>query len=447
MSDLTPSYEPEAGQVFLEGLPAGAGGEARLVPVTGLDLAFDRADGHLSRAIVDADGADGPGELVAAMLVRLFGREAPGVVRDAAVRPGESRVLSPEPGLCAALSSLARLDAAQATSPVPRSSPWWAAEAAELAERAGLKARARAEARRAVRDLTKARGHQTFPAQASRTALAVAGIAATDEPEAASQLRESIGRAPAEPVRQWLAAKPLQPDAAGLDVAAEVERLEKDQVKLPGLQWVLDPGLVPEGLFQPGLSPHSDLVIRHEGGADRIVVEALLAPGAECAALGRCQARLVDPAVRRVLAHASFTESGSRVKAELQLPFPLDELLQTWIEVVEGEDRPVRSAKGHRIRRALRWADAALRAERGPAGLAPRSAGGDWAALAAVAWEQCRRDWESAGDTDRAFLAARRLAALDPRTRPPKAPSTTAARLASRAPLPGPNYLAELLGE
>ena len=37
MSDLTPSYEPEAGQVILEGLPAGAGGEARLVPVAGLE--------------------------------------------------------------------------------------------------------------------------------------------------------------------------------------------------------------------------------------------------------------------------------------------------------------------------------------------------------------------------------------------------------------------------
>lgn len=66
------------------------------------------------------------------MLVRLFGQQAPGVVRDAAAQPGELRVLSPEPGLCAALSGLARLDAAQATSPVPRSSPWWAAEAAEL---------------------------------------------------------------------------------------------------------------------------------------------------------------------------------------------------------------------------------------------------------------------------------------------------------------------------
>jgi len=447
MSDLTPSYEPETGQVILEGLPAGAGGEARLVPVQGLDLAFDRADGHLSRVIVDAGGADDASEPAAAMLVRLFGREAPGAVRAAASRPGESRVLSPEPGLCAVLSSLARLDAAQATSPAPRNSPWWAAEAAELAERAGLPARARAEARQAVRALTRARGHRTIPAEASRTALAVAGIAAADEPEAARELRESIGGAPAEPLRQWLAARPLPPDAAGLDVAAEVERLEKDRVRLPGLQWVLDPGLVPGGLFQPGLSPHSDLFIRHEGGADRVVVEALLAPGAKCSGLGRCQARLVDPTVRRVLARASFAGPGSRVKAELPLPFPLDELLQTWIEVVEGEDRPVRSAKGHRIRRALRWADAALRAERGPAGLAPRSTGEDWAALAAVAWEQCRHDWESAGDTDRAFLAARRLAALDARTYLPRAPSTAAARLASRAPLAEPTYLAEVLGE
>ena len=444
MSDLAPSYEPEAGQVILEGLPAGAGGEARLVPVAGLDLAFDRADGHLSCVIVDADQAGEPDEPAVAMLVGLFGQDAPGVVRDAASRPGQSRVLSPEPGLCAALSSLARLDAARVTSPVPRSSPWWAAEAAELAERAGLPARARAEARLAVRGLTKDRRHRTIPAEAHRTALAVAGIAAADEPEAASQVRESIGRAPAEPPGPRQAARP-QPGAAGLDVGAEVERLEKDQVLLPGLQWVLDPSLVPDGLFRPGLSPHSDLVIRYEGGTARVVVEASLAPGADCAALGRCQARLVDPAGRRVLAQAGFAAAGARVKAELS--FPLDELSETWIEVVQGTLRPVRSVKGHRIRRALRWADVALRAERGPAGLAPRSTGKDWAALAAVAWEQCRRDWESAGDTDRAFLAARRLAALDARPCLPDPPSATAARLASRVPLARPAYWAEVLGE
>ena len=88
---------------------------------------------------------------------------------------------------------------------------------------------------------------------------------------------------------------------------------------------------------------------------------------------------------------------SDRVRAELQLPFPLDELPESWIEVVQDKLWPVRSAKGHRIRRALRWADAALRAERAPAGLAPHAAHEDWAALAATAWERCRRDWEAAG--------------------------------------------------
>ena len=98
--------------------------------------------------------------------------------------------------------------------------------------------------------------------------------------------------------------------------------------------------------------------------------------------LGRCVARLVDPSVRRVLAQAAFTavddaaEPGApaRVLAELRLTFPLDEVQDGWIEVVADKHWPVRSAKGHRIRRALRWADTALRAERAPAGLAPHSA-------------------------------------------------------------------------
>ena len=52
--NLTPIFERETGQVILEGLPAGVAGEAPLVPVPGLDLAFDRADGRLCRAVVDA---------------------------------------------------------------------------------------------------------------------------------------------------------------------------------------------------------------------------------------------------------------------------------------------------------------------------------------------------------------------------------------------------------
>ena len=56
MNDLTPSFERETGQVILEGLPAGVAGEAPLIPVPGLDLAFDRADGRLCRVVVDAAG-------------------------------------------------------------------------------------------------------------------------------------------------------------------------------------------------------------------------------------------------------------------------------------------------------------------------------------------------------------------------------------------------------
>ena len=429
--NLTPSFERETGQVILEGLPAGVAGEAPLVAVPGLDLAFDRADGRLCRVVVDAAGADGSiavGEQVAAMLTRLFGPEAPDVVSGTAAEPAGTsagaRVLSPEPGLTGTLSSLARLDAARATSPVPPGSPWWAAEAAELAERAGLPVRARGEANQALaRLLGQLDGIDTavLPEQAAQAALAVAAIAAADEPAAATRLREAIGGRPGpRPV-----APPPVPE---FDVAAEVESLEKDGVRLARLQWMLDPELAPEGLFRPGLSPYSDLSVRYDGAQGQVVVEALLAPGADCGALSRCLARLVDPSVRRVLAQAAFTKAApDRVQAELQLKFPLDELQESWLEVVQDKLWPVRSAKGHRIRRALRWADAALRAERAPAGLAPHSAHDDWTALAAAAWDRCRRDWEAAGDADRAGQAARRQAVPQP-------------------PADGPAYLAEVLG-
>jgi hypothetical protein len=135
--------------------------------------------------------------------------------------------------------------------------------------------------------------------------------------------------------------------------------------------------------------------------------------------------------------------TDSQARAELVLPVPLDELQETWIDIVQDRLRPVRSVKGHRIRRALRWADAALRAERSPAGVAPQSTREDWTALAMIAWERCRRDWDLAGDADRGFLAARRLAAFDPSRYVPKAPSPTAAEIADQAPVQGPAYLAE----
>ena len=53
---LTSSFERETGQVIFEGIPAGVAGEAPLIPVPGLDLAFDRADGRLCRVVADTAG-------------------------------------------------------------------------------------------------------------------------------------------------------------------------------------------------------------------------------------------------------------------------------------------------------------------------------------------------------------------------------------------------------
>lgn len=394
MNDLTLGFERETGQVIGTGLPAGAGGEAFLALLTGLDLAFDRADGRLCRAVVQAVAADGSvtvDKQVAAILIKLFGPAAPALVRDAATSPRqEPRVLSPVPGLADTLSSLARLEAARSTSPVAAGSPGWAAEAAELAVRAGL------------------RGLAGFP---------------TGSRPAGSPL---------------VLVKP---------VAAEVESLRRHRARRAGLQSLLDPGAVPQGVFQLGLSPRSNLVVRRERGPDRLVIEAPLAPGADCGALSGCQARLVDPEIRRILAQAAFTVSGNRARAELRIPFPLGELPECWVEVVRDKLNPVRDSTGYRVRRALRWADAALRAERAPAGLDPTARAADWSALAREAWNRCCLDWAAAGDADRADRAA--LAASrhrDRRRRVDRAPSPTAAEIARQVPRPSPGYFAEEYG-
>jgi len=124
----------------------------------------------------------------------------------------------------------------------------------------------------------------------------------------------------------------------------------------------------------------------------------------------------------------------------------MDELKETWVEVVDDDHRPVQSERSRRIRRALRWADAALRAEQHPTGLAPQFTTGDWAALAADAWEHCAGEWHMAGDADRAYLATRRLAVHRPSVHVPKAPSAVAADLAGRPRLSEPAFLAEALG-
>jgi hypothetical protein len=353
MNHLTPRYEPDAGLVILEGQPAGAAGEAGFTLASGdTDLAFDRYDGHLVRVVagIEAESAAAP------LLDRLFGERAMSSLREAVspAKPSAGGPLTPEPVLSASLSALARLNAFRDTSPVPRHSPWWAAEAAVLAEQAGLHTRA-------VAEVGLLRGGLTL-------------------------------------------LEPDLPTPSGLGVAAEVSDLEKSAVRQPRLHWVLDPGLLPAGLIRPGLSPRSDLRVRHGRDGRELVVEATLAPGADTAGVAQCEVRVVNPASRIVLTRAPLQVSGSKVRAEVRLPVPAYEAGELWVELLRKPrpaepdplERPVMSTTGHHIRRALRWADAALRAERAPKGLAPQSAAADWAALAAIAWQECRSDWAAA---------------------------------------------------
>ena len=442
-SELTPTYDSDTGQVVLKGLPTGAAGGAGLIPVPGIELTFDRADGRLAQVLVDTAQPGWPmtsGEAFPGVLAALFGPQAPATVRAAAAPRRKQQGLRANARLAALWSRLARLETARATSPVP-TSPLWAAEAAQLAEKTGLHDRARAQARLAADGLIELLCPTPVPRALAQAVLAVAGIIERDEPGAASQLRDRAAKLPARPLEQWLAehagTAPGTPEGWSAGTDAE---------QIPGLQWSLDPSLIPEGMFLPGLSPLSDLAVRLADGQDHVIVEAFLAPSVDREALNRCRARLVDPSVRRVLASASFRQCGSRARAELVPPFPIDELKETWVEVVDDAQRPVRSEQLRRMRRALRWADAALRAEQRPRGLAPQFSGQDWAALVATCWERCRYDWEDTGDTDRAFLAARRLAALSPAARAPEPSSAWAADLAARAPLQEPAFLAEAIG-
>src|ERR1700733_6928306 len=99
MTDLTLSLAPETGQVIVQGPPAGAAGAVALVPVPGLELAWGRVAGRLSRVLVDLAGADELvvadeiplDERVAAMLTRLFGASAPAMILSVATAAREER--------------------------------------------------------------------------------------------------------------------------------------------------------------------------------------------------------------------------------------------------------------------------------------------------------------------------------------------------------------------
>ena len=166
----------------------------------------------------------------------------------------------------------------------------------------------------------------------------------------------------------------------------------------------LDPAVVPPAVFRYGLSPDSDLDIRVHDDGSLVSVEAVIAPGAGRSALASCRVRLVDSDARRVLAVSPLCLDGLRARAWLPAPAGPGTL---WVEVVDDERRPVPGTRLRRMRRALRWADTALRAASRPAGLDPGRTDEQWARLAALAWDRCRADWAAAGDAGRAAAAAR----------------------------------------
>jgi hypothetical protein len=331
------SVDWDAAQIMLEGPPAGAGGEASLTPAPGVELVFDRASGCLSRVVVEAGEPLGPvvpGEPAVAYLGRMLGGRVAAAVRQAPYRAVPLVTARVQPAAIAALSRLARLDAARRTSPVPWS-PLWETEASELARKAGW-------------------------AERTGACWCAPAIATAD------------------------------PGRPAADLAAR---------GLPG--WI-DPALVPPGVFRYGLSPDSDLGIRVHRDEPLVTVEVMLASGAGWSPLG--QVRLVDSDERRVLAVSPLRRNGPRARAELPLPAEAGTL---WVEVVDDERRPVQGTRLRRMRRALRWAGAALRAASRPDGLVPGRTDEQWAGLAALAWDRCRADWAAAGDADRAAAAAR----------------------------------------
>lgn len=428
---LTLTWDGDAGQVTLDGPPEGPAGGASLNLAEGVELIFDCASGELSRVLIDTGEPGRPpalGATAAAALKNLFGARACTAVRQASRKDGDPLSIRPDPGTLAALSRLARLDAARLTSPMA-GSPLWSVEAAQLAAQAGLSARMTAEAYRAASALEGA--EDVSPEVLAAAAIAVADLVDPAEPDLARRLRDALdlaGSAGGTGASRKRARSLSLPDAA-----TEAGQRGGD---LEQLHWGLDSRLIPAGIFQHTVWPDAELTVRPE--RSRLIVEARLAPGADPDALARCRVRLVDPVSRSDLATAPFRDLGdSRVRAEIRKRRPPHE---AWVEIVDDASRPVLSAKLRRMRRAMRWADAALSAGRQTL----RLADAEWTRLAAVAWGRCAEEWAATGDRDRAYLAAAlevaRYPGIEVRSEPP---SSWAKEMASRPQLAEEPFLAE----
>ncbi len=351
---VTLAWDGDAGQVTLDGPPEGPGG-ASLNLAEGVELIFDCASGELSRVLIDTGEPGRPpalGEPAAAALKNLFGARASTAVRLASARMGIRSRSGRTPAPWPPCPGWPGSTPPGLPAPWP-ASPLWSVEAAQLAAQAGLSARMTAEAYRAASALERA--GDVSPEVLAAAAIAVADLVDPAEPGLARRLRDALDLAG--PAGGAGASRKRARSLSLPDAAAEAGQRGGD---LEQLHWGLDSRLIPAGIFQHTLWPDAELTVRPE--RSRLIVEARLAPGADPHALARCRARLVDPVNRSDLATAPFRDLGdSRVRAEIRKRRPPHE---AWVEIVDDASRPVLSAKLRHMRRAMRWADAALSAGR-----------------------------------------------------------------------------------
>jgi len=423
------AYDEDAGQAMLEALPVGPAGGASLIPADGIELIFDNADGWLSRVVIDAgqSSASEIGQPALAFIAQVFGPKVSAVIRLAAAKPGKQLPVAAQPEVMAALSRLSRLDVARLVSPVAES-PLWAVETALLAARAGLAARLGKEARHAADALAAA--DQLAPSLLTVVSVQLADAIQSSDPELARRLRDHLSA-----LRAGGSARSRAGRARALPMPDVSSSATQHSSGLEGVQWWLDPRLIPPATFQHALWPGAEMSVLAQPSG--LIVEASLAPAADREALQACRARLVDPVRRRIIGVSAFHEvGGSRVRADIPEHRPP---AGTWVEIVDDERRPVLSPQLRRTHRAMRWADAALAAKRQSFGLADT----EWARVEALAWRRCADDWSAVGDLDRAHLAAIHETSAYPGVPVPPPPSRWASTVAHRSPLVEEPFLAE----
>jgi len=393
---LYASWQEALGSITLTGAPSGPGGTTEVSPTPGLTVMFDACSGGLCGLLIEVKNGPGLSELepdAETILEGVLGGVGLGSLRDHLDDSGEpvAVTLDGDAELVGSLARLALALDAQHTDPVDPASPLWDAEQALLSERCGLRTLAKTHAGRAAERLV---GLVAFEPQllsgVSRLAVrTVADLCQPVLPEASKILTDAL-------------------DGHGVPGSYSGYPIERAQLRANQAKThppiVIDPSLVPPRTFLLAEDPLDDieLSIEHDTVSVRIRLEAW----ARRSVVEGCVLRQVDRRSRNVLAEAPLVRAGRLARGELRLtrrpPDGAD------LEVVAGPDEPVGSTRMASRRRALRFADAALRAQRHPSALHPEWDEARWSELAATFWQQSAAAWRDAGDQTLASQADER---------------------------------------